>query len=886
MAIPKLASSASLQSLQAGSIPSTHPLVDYVLLAEFDIDQGSVLKHQYPQDTGCDQHLLAEHMLPDGAHDRQEDWTVFCLNQVPGLTLDTKAKSKDTQPETGLYYVMSLVRTKMDAAVRRGALVKALAVVTRNPYIQIFKPILLLALEDYFNDPSLSVLSNLYQSLNSSLDLSTLPHFSLDERTVLRTSDRKDLFEEKFPLVPPAPASAGGSRAQSSVKGGEGTAAVGKEDQEGAQVLVASPTSAGGADGSASSSVQGGFNRSPSLSSLASIAAPSPSSVSSTDDLPFASPSTSVSTSATTIPTRSRNNTLASIGTSSTSYSSAEDRWGGPVPQLPQAGRSTVSLTPGTGTGGKAAATKVGGKPKDTHYFETLFGYGKMSIPVRIPLATWPGEVGEYSLINLISTFSTPSSLVPSPLFPHLHTSGPSTPPIILLFNALLTGQRVVFLGHGQPAGKVAELVLAAVALVTGCGSVLQGIQERAFPYTNLANLDNLQNVDGFIAGVCNPAFADRPSWWDVLCNIETGKITVSKDLKSPFSVSSISLPGSLGGKGGTSTKGETAGWNGGGSGGGADEFGNNGGSGGGGKEGGGGKDKGESADQAFMDEILHAIAAHYGESVIRARFTDYVSRFVRLASKYEEDATWTTSIGIRSATFAERPMGAAGLGSGIVAADEGTLTREVAASAARIEAWNQTASYKLCQQAFRHLQQTYPIQGFDLAHQISRLRQSRQFSPDEARLIFQTLAASLKGDEQVIALLAHLPSHFGGLVPLAFGFFHPSPEVRHHTLELFDQLSLHPTGRKFVNSLNAFHRSAYARLASARDFVRQRDSAPPPVQPYLRTRESTVTLNSIPSAAGVAASSAVPLAPPVPMIPQEIVNANSPPPVVPTKDR
>lgn len=35
----------------------------------------------------------------------------------------------------------------------------------------------------------------------------------------------------------------------------------------------------------------------------------------------------------------------------------------------------------------------------------------------------------------------------------------------------------------------------------------------------------------GYIAGVCNPAFADRPGWWDVLCNIETGKIVVSKDI-------------------------------------------------------------------------------------------------------------------------------------------------------------------------------------------------------------------------------------------------------------------------------------------------------------------------------------------------------------------
>jgi len=35
----------------------------------------------------------------------------------------------------------------------------------------------------------------------------------------------------------------------------------------------------------------------------------------------------------------------------------------------------------------------------------------------------------------------------------------------------------------------------------------------------------------GFIAGVTNQLFEDRTAWWDVLCNIDTGKITVSKDI-------------------------------------------------------------------------------------------------------------------------------------------------------------------------------------------------------------------------------------------------------------------------------------------------------------------------------------------------------------------
>lgn len=35
----------------------------------------------------------------------------------------------------------------------------------------------------------------------------------------------------------------------------------------------------------------------------------------------------------------------------------------------------------------------------------------------------------------------------------------------------------------------------------------------------------------GFIAGVTNPLFEEQSSWWDVLCDINTGKITISSRL-------------------------------------------------------------------------------------------------------------------------------------------------------------------------------------------------------------------------------------------------------------------------------------------------------------------------------------------------------------------
>lgn len=53
-------------------------------------------------------------MLPDGAHLRAEDWTIFCLNQ---LTPDPEQEVENEK--SPLLYVLNLVRTKHDATARR-----------------------------------------------------------------------------------------------------------------------------------------------------------------------------------------------------------------------------------------------------------------------------------------------------------------------------------------------------------------------------------------------------------------------------------------------------------------------------------------------------------------------------------------------------------------------------------------------------------------------------------------------------------------------------------------------------------------------------------------------------------------------------------------------
>jgi hypothetical protein len=55
--------------------------IEAVLFAEFDIDKGSILRHQYPEKVSDDEGLLAELMLPEGTHNHFQDWTIFMLNR-------------------------------------------------------------------------------------------------------------------------------------------------------------------------------------------------------------------------------------------------------------------------------------------------------------------------------------------------------------------------------------------------------------------------------------------------------------------------------------------------------------------------------------------------------------------------------------------------------------------------------------------------------------------------------------------------------------------------------------------------------------------------------------------------------------------------------------
>ncbi|THU83471.1 spindle pole body interacting protein [Dendrothele bispora CBS 962.96] len=760
-------------------------------------------------------------MLPDGADAQLDDWTIFFLNQTPFNTIqpvlaldspDLKSKGLPGEEDTekpDLLCVLSLVRTKHDKTVERGARVLALAICTRHPFIQIFKPVLLMALDDYLSHPSQDCLARLFDAVNS-MDFSGAPILSRHEKMIMRVSERKDIFAEKFTTPQPT----GRPTSWSSAINVHKAQAQHRTTNSGGSVnsfedgiMMRNRNGGGGDDSRAEWDKTSGRNgRERADTDASSTMAPSTTStaVSPPSDSSFSLGGSAVwvgdESGLDLVPengdTQSMTSTMIGSTTTarkrrSTDASSASSH--GTHLRLP-INRNAVSYD-----GYNRPAVM------DTHFFNTTVEYKDHKLPIKLPLSTFSEEVGDYSLITLIKVFSSHQQVL-GPLHPHLHSSGPQTHPIIILFNALITGKKIIFLGHKRPAGEVSSFVLAACALGSGCGVVLRGFIERAFPYANLNNKDEWESVPAYIAGVTNPIFESGRSW-DLLLDISTGNVKVASDIHNKYPVMPIHhIPGPLVARSGTLKAEASLGSE---------------------EEVSRGKDaprneyagKPDNADNLFIEDIKSAIEFHYGEGLVRVRFTEYVTRFVRLASRYEEDVFGLTKIGTSTSMFQEgTSVQPPQLGSGVIFNDEQAGMRELVANGHRIEAWRTTNSYKYYVSDIGKAHATNPIRGFDVVHQIFRLRHAKKMSDSEVHTIMRTLADEVKTYDQVTELLSYLTPHTGGLLPLGFGLFHQKESVREATVDLFNHLRAFPVGVLFLQSLNHFQRYAYVRQAHARE--------------------------------------------------------------------
>lgn len=442
--------------------------------------------------------------------------------------------------------------------------------------------------------------------------------------------------------------------------------------------------------------------------------------------------------------------------------------------------------------------------PRDTHEFESKVVYNDIPIPVKIPTVIWPETVGDFSLIKLIQTFSAPHATSPQPFphHPHLTTSGPFTHPIIVLVNAMLTQKRVVFLGYNRPSAEVAETVLAACALASG--SILRGFTRHAFPYTDLTKIEDLLKVPGFIAGVTNPTFANHPEWWDLLCDLPTGRMKISSHIEPApvtegllyFQHQSSVLPSSSSSSNSNSDP---------------------------------------TGDNLFMQDIQHSVTNRHGENAVRAKWRAYITKFVRVAAAFEETVYGASNLFVIEPGEEVAPDSPSGMqadpndpcslsGHGYVWPDEASKQRELVASVSRIEGWRNTRSYFAFIQDIASMYcPAKAIKTLDLHHHHDRLR-TLKLPRTDAGAIYVAFSHAVKDYNGICQLLLAAPENQAGLFYISLGLFHPDRTVREATVDLLERIAAHPAGRHFWAQLGRFAKLAYFRIR------RERDAAQSPI--------------------------------------------------------
>lgn len=244
---------------------------------------------------------------------------------------------------------------------------------------------LLLALDDYFASPSQDCLARLFDAINS-MDVTGAPELTRYEKLVMRASERKDIFGEKFssPKIPDHVPNSNGAHGKPQHKT---TSSTGSQSSEDGIIIRRHPPG------------EGMRERSMTESSVAS-SHPHPHSSSPPSDSSFSLGGSAVwvgdesaivdnqvgvaigggpgSLAPATQPNRGRRSTDASSSSSSHGLAREQNAYNGAIPTT-----SDPHLRSGLS--------------KDTHFFQTTIAYKGHQLPIKLPLATFPEEVGDVS---------------------------------------------------------------------------------------------------------------------------------------------------------------------------------------------------------------------------------------------------------------------------------------------------------------------------------------------------------------------------------------------------------------------------------------------------------------------------------------------------------
>ena len=275
------------------------------------------------------------------------------------------------------------------------------------------------------------------------------------------------------------------------------------------------------------------------------------------------------------------------------------------------------------------------------------------------------------------------------------------------------------------------------------------------------------------------------------------------------------------------------------------------------------------TGDSFFMEDVARSIASRHGESIIRAKFRAYITKFTRIAAMFEETVYGASALHIIPPTESDtlsstRKLQSGGTvprtsapellrslkGHGYVWPSEEAKNRELACSASRIEGWRNTRSYYsfISDLASHHshvakspTSPTHPASKpgpvdlsqprIDLYHALSRLR-TLKLTPSEAGAIYSALSSYCTDSESILELLELTPISEAGLFYVSLGLWHEERRVREAVADLLDRIRKHECGKHFYNRVGGWVSMGFKRCWQEREARLEEEEAAEGVAP------------------------------------------------------
>lgn len=330
----------------------------------------------------------------------------------------------------------------------------------------------------------------------------------------------------------------------------------------------------------------------------------------------------------------------------------------------------------------------------------------------------------------------------------------------------------------------------------------------------------------GYIAGVTNPIFEQRNTWWDLLCNITNGTVTFSPAYAEELAAGAgAGATGNSGGGEGRlqSVAAMLAGGSGHGHGGGGI----------GDKE----KDKEKEKDSkekeralslldaAFFSELIRGVQLKYGEEWIRCAFRDLTHHLLLLLDGQEQfvfddhAGSWrhlhTAAHAYRLAAFARSKQGQTWRAAQRAFQRDGSALREMDSIIRHHVRTLQVLSAAGGGAARVGVASSGGGGGGSSSSSggsSSALLSRTPVAVSELLVLYNDLVSHVRSREEVLELLAMLPESQGGLFPVALGLLHKHARVRSAAVALLQRIDAHPEGNRCVSALNYFLLITYYR--------------------------------------------------------------------------